>query len=80
MNLADYFRELELHDWYYEFSDDHSVWTKAKANEKRLIALRLESPQHAALYDAFLSHYSTGPAWGNEKTPKPVLESYLGAA
>lgn len=25
-----YIRELKLHDWYYNYSDDHRVWVKGK--------------------------------------------------
>ena len=25
-----YIKELRLHDWYYNYSDDHRVWVKGK--------------------------------------------------
>ena len=43
MDLVEYFKELQRHDWYYEYSDDHKVWEKGKNNLKRIQAVAQES-------------------------------------
>lgn len=30
MTLPEYITALKSHDWFYEQSDDHSVWTRGK--------------------------------------------------
>lgn len=34
--LDDYRAALAAHDWFYEFSDDHSVWGSGRNQEARL--------------------------------------------
>lgn len=34
--LDDYRAALAAHDWFYEFSDDHSVWGNGRNQEARL--------------------------------------------
>ena len=43
MDLVEYFKELQRHDWYYEYSDDHKGWEKGKNNLKRIQAVAQES-------------------------------------
>ena len=31
--------QLRNHDWYHGYSDDHRVWQRGQANQKRLTAL-----------------------------------------
>jgi hypothetical protein len=38
MTLDEYKRGLETFDWYYDYSDDHSVWTQARARKGELEA------------------------------------------
>jgi hypothetical protein len=34
-NIGEYFNRLSNHDWYYDYSDDHSVWKRGSANRDR---------------------------------------------
>lgn len=38
MTLDEYKQGLETFDWYYDYSDDYSVWSKASARKKELAA------------------------------------------
>lgn len=31
-NLFEYCQALQLHDWSFEYSDDHSVWQRGRAS------------------------------------------------
>ena len=34
MTLEEYLQALRRHDWFYQYSDDHSVWKKYNENAK----------------------------------------------
>lgn len=36
MTIQEFKQELARHDWYYNFTDDHSVWKKGIANDRWL--------------------------------------------
>lgn len=38
MTLEEYKSGLYGFDWYYDYSDDHSVWTRARARKSELEA------------------------------------------
>ena len=38
MNRAQFGLKLKSHDWYYGYSDDHSVWRRGQAASKKLRA------------------------------------------
>ena len=54
-------RLLQFHDWYYDYSDDHSAWCRGRdqraainAEQRRLIAERLADPTElVALADKY---------------------------
>ena len=54
-------RLLAFHDWHYDYSDDHSVWTRGvrerdaiNAEQKRLLALGLATAEEViALTDKY---------------------------
>ena len=60
-NLINLERMLQFHDWYYEFSDDHSAWKKGVAQrdainqeQKRLLSEGLADPTEiVALADKY---------------------------
>ena len=39
MTIEHYITLLGQHDWAFEYSDDHRVWTHWKANERYLLSL-----------------------------------------
>jgi len=75
VTLADFYDQLDRHDWYYSYSDDHRVWQRGEAERKRLDELAATIPGAAELKAAFSKHYFTGEPWGNEKQPKPARPS-----
>lgn len=45
MTLEEYKRGLETFDWYYSYSDDFGVWSKAKAQlEELTVAQKMHDP------------------------------------
>lgn len=72
VTLQQYWDSLNRHDWYYDYSDDHSVWQRGSAELSRLRAMSKQSPEHTAMFEGFKKHYFSGESWGTEKAPKPV--------
>lgn len=70
-SLKDFYRMLTNHDWYHMMSDDHSVWLRGCASEKRLAIIAKESEEHAKLMRGFSEHYFSGKSWGTVQTPLP---------
>jgi hypothetical protein len=71
---------LEKHDWYYDFSDDHSVWMKGQSQKQELIRLskELKCPfTFEELFRAFKklileNYFEVSPGkFCREKNPKP---------
>jgi hypothetical protein len=52
-DINDYVRLLDTHDWFFEYSDDHSVWTKGKKAQTILTNKFKQSPVYEELYSAF---------------------------
>ncbi len=52
MNLEQYKKELDNHDWWYDYSDDHKTWKRGSENWKRLQEIGNESPEHYATLKA----------------------------
>jgi hypothetical protein len=50
--LEKYIADLLRHDWFYEYSDDHSVWRAGKSERSRLIALADTGKSFKMAYDA----------------------------
>lgn len=70
--LAAYYDELARHDWYYDWSDDHSVWRRGQTATGRLVRIAQQGgPEYQALLTAWRQHMFTGPAWKNDRAPKP---------
>lgn len=71
LTLAQYWDELNKHDWYYAFSDDGLVYSRGSANEGRLKALAKQSPAHQQLFNDFYDHHFSGASWNTKKHPRP---------
>jgi len=72
MNLPEFYDQLDRHDWYYEWSDDHGVWERGSSDANRLAQIAKESPVHQKLHNDFTEHKFSGESWGTEKAPKPI--------
>ncbi len=36
MTLEQYIAALKAHDWYYEYSDDHRIWTEGRDHKAKI--------------------------------------------
>lgn len=73
LTTAQFFALLEKHDWTYNMSDDHSVWTAGLGEEAILKKHYSENPLFKKMYQEYYRHVWTldGP-----RPPKPRLEDY----
>lgn len=76
VTIADFFSSLEKHDWYTSFSDSSEVNKRGEIEFHKLDAIASKHPEFTRLLKAFNDHHFTGEAWGNEKQPKPLLETF----
>lgn len=53
MNIKDYFKLCEDHDWYYQMSEDQAIWKLAESGYKKLIRLSKESDDHVNVFNAW---------------------------
>lgn len=59
--LEIYIQRLMKFDWYYEYSDDHSVWTRANREHTELLGLSHSGEAFYLAYRA-ISQYMNEPA------------------
>ena len=76
MSPADYLDELRRHDWYYNYSDDHSVWTKGRNNAHRLQSIAAEGGILGKIYEDY-SKWVFMDRSERENTPEPTLVNYI---
>lgn len=50
MDLETYKKRLKAHDWYYQYSDDHSVWRAGSSEHNILWSIAKQSPEHLKAY------------------------------
>jgi len=82
MHIKDFYKKLENHDWYYQYSGDAK---KLEAGEDNYISLVNIAMERAVIsndksFNNLLSEYEcymfSGKPWGTEKKPKPCWEDY----
>lgn len=56
ISLSDYYTILEGVDWYYEMSDDASVWRRGESRMGEVQAMYKDLPEHKKLYDEYRKH------------------------
>lgn len=66
-SLSSFYDTLRYHDWYYEYSDDHRVWSKGRDDYAKIQQIAKESPEHKALFE----DYSNYVFREGEKPEKP---------
>ena len=70
--LAQFWDKCEAFDWFYEMSDDGSVYRAGRRAQGEIEALaKASGPEYEAMWAAFGAHHYSGHAWGTEKQPKP---------
>lgn len=54
MNATEFRKLLSTHDWYYNYSDDHSVWRKGQAEWQAIASAMKDSEELKAVYTQYL--------------------------
>lgn len=74
--LGEFYDLAAGHDWYYEMSDDHSVWLAGERAVNRIREMiQIKGPEWAEIWTGFSKHYYSGPPWNTEQAPKPERPS-----
>lgn len=55
----DYVETLDHHDWYYSYSDDHSVWRRGNETHKNIVGMTKSHPVYQEVYSAFSTYAFT---------------------
>ena len=76
MDITEYFRDLESHDWYYNYSDDHRAFTKGSEERKRLQAIAQEDVTYTRMLKDYSDWVHMTPEHRRE-IHKPELKDYL---
>jgi len=61
-----YIKHLKSHDWYYDYSDDHSVWKRGVAARDRLRAMQKDLDPTGEIWNEH------APADYKMSPPKPI--------
>jgi|TARA_R100000084_G_scaffold89732_2_gene43810 hypothetical protein len=77
--LSKFTNALRSHDWFFDFSDDHSVWTRGRdersalvAMAKHLVAQGMDSIEVAKLWNEFApSRFGAEPSQFEAPKAKP---------
>ena len=76
MSPSEFFKLLEKHDWYYQYSDDHRAWEKGSNESKRIQAIAQEIPLFLDMYRDY-SNYMYPSFDDKENVTRPELKDYL---
>jgi hypothetical protein len=71
MNIEQYFAECIQMDWFYDYSDDHSVWTRGNNRDRELSRIADGSPILEKIYSDFRYRYTRG------EIERPQLTDYI---
>lgn len=74
--VAAYFNRCEHHDWLYDYSDDHRVWSAGHAARGRLRNEADADPVKKSIFEAWRNHVFSGENFGCPKVPKPEIATY----
>lgn len=75
MTLKEFDQALANFDWFYEYSDDHSVWQRGSTAHSKILATAKTSPQHQELYDLWKKRWFTGKPWGTQEFTQAELDA-----
>lgn len=73
--LKEFDHKLRHHDWYFAYSDDHSVYLRGHDAAVRLERDAKLSPAHKELYDAWERRFFTGKPWNTPEFTKEQLDA-----
>ena len=72
LSLSELYDELVRFDWWYDYSDDHSVWTRGSEREKELERLAESLGESGKeMFDKFRYDYKMG------KIERPQLSDFI---
>lgn len=71
MPLLDYYLLLEKHDWFFDYTEDPTVWRRGQAAHAHLQQIAKTSPEHQALYQKYRDYVFSGASFDKERLPKP---------
>lgn len=64
--LTEYYKMLSMHDWHYQYSDDHRVWRNGQDARDTLTMIAIKSPAHQKLFNDYANYIYSD-------TPKPEV-------
>jgi len=67
--LGDYFTELSGLDWFYEYSDDHSVWKRGQEAYENIQRKKYQNETTLKMFNDFRS-------WSNGRRERPERKDY----
>lgn len=70
VNIRDYFENLSNHDWYYEYSDDHSVYKRGSYAKSALL-------RTAGTHSTYKEMYKQFAKWMREERERPEIMEFL---
>ena len=53
MNEEEFLKLLKAHDWYYMYSDDHSVWRRGQNERDVIMNAMRANPELGKIYQNF---------------------------
>jgi len=70
--LQNFYDKCQSFDWYFDWSDDGSVWDRGQKNYSLLKIEAASSPEKKSIFDLWHLHMFSGPSFGTEKAPRPA--------
>lgn len=75
--IKQWYDKLSKFDWYYQYSDDHSVWKYWSDKMDAMWKDIKDNPLLLQMYNDWHDHYFSGEHMETPQKPKPKLEDYL---
>lgn len=69
--LQNFYDLCSKHDWYYDYSDDHRVWSRGNSEYDKLKTVGALHPKYQEMFVAWSKYVFSGNHFGTEKPPKP---------
>lgn len=76
MTAKEFFGRCSGHDWYYDYSDDYSVYSRGKRAAVEIVSLSKTDPLFEKIFKAWYDHVWSGPAFNSERKPRPELADF----
>jgi len=70
MNIEQFFNEASRHDWFYDYSDDHRVWTAGNEYQNNLYRLAEGNTVKEKIITEFRQ-------WTLGKRERPTLSEFI---